>query len=66
MRRASGPATLDVARAFVRINGKSEINPVLINDTIERALIGVITLETLSLTVDQTSGELREAEAYLL
>ena len=65
VRTATGPITLDMARAFVQIDGDGEINRVLISDVVERVLIGVITLETLSLTVDPTSGELKEAEAFL-
>ncbi len=66
VRTATGPVTLDMARALVQMNGEREINRVLISDTVPRVLIGVITLETFSLTVDPTSGELTEAEAYLL
>ena len=65
VRTANGEAALDSARAIVQINGQSEINPVLVSDTLDRVLIGVITLETLSLTVDPTTGELNEAEALL-
>ncbi len=65
VRTATGEVLLDRARAFVQIDGQSEINPVLISDTLDRVLIGVITLETLSLTVDPTTGELNEAESLL-
>jgi clan AA aspartic protease len=66
VRTATGPVSLPMARAMIQIDGEREINRVLISETIEKVLIGVITLETFSLTVDPTSGELREAEAYLL
>ena len=66
VRTPTGPVNLPMARALVQINGDREINRVLISDTLDKVLIGVITLETFSLTVDPTSGELREAEAYLL
>jgi aspartyl protease family protein len=66
VRTATGPIDLPMARAMIQINGDREINRVLISDTVENVLIGVITLETSSLTVDPTSGELREAESYLL
>jgi len=65
VRTAAEPVGLARARAMVQINGSSDVNPVLISETLERVLIGVITLETLSLSVDPTSGELREAEAFL-
>lgn len=62
---ATGELQLDRGRALVQIDGQSEINPVLISDTLDRVLIGVITLETLSLTVDPTKGELKEADTLL-
>jgi aspartyl protease family protein len=65
VRTAAGEVMLDRARAIVQIDGQSEINPVLISDTLDRVLIGVITLETLSLTVDPTTGELNEAESLM-
>ncbi len=65
MRTATGDVLLDRGRAVVQINGQSEINPVLISDSLDKVLIGVITLETLSLTVDPTKGELKEADALL-
>ncbi len=65
VRTATGDVLLDRGRAVVQINGQGEINPVLISDTLDRVLIGVITLETLSLTVDPTTGELSEAETLL-
>ena len=65
VRTATGEVVLDRARAFVQINGQGEINPVLISDSVDRVLIGVITLETLSLTVDPTTGELSQAETLL-
>jgi len=65
VRTAMGDVELDRGRAIVQINGQSEINPVLISDSLDRVLIGVITLETLSMTVDPTKGELKEADALL-
>ena len=65
VRTATGDVELDRGRAMVQINGQSEINPVLISETLDRVLVGVITLETLSLTVDPTRGELKEADTLL-
>ncbi len=65
VRTATGDITLDLTNAVVRIDGKSASNPVLVSKTIDRILVGVITLESLSLTVDPTTGELNEAEALL-
>jgi predicted aspartyl protease len=38
----------------------------LISDTLETVLIGVITLEAMGLVVDPTTGQLKESEVYLL
>jgi clan AA aspartic protease len=65
VRTASGDVELDRGRALIQIDGKSEINPVLISDTLDRVLVGVVTLETLSLTVDPTTGELNEVDLLL-
>ncbi len=65
VRTASGDLELDRGYALVQIDGKTEINPILISDSVDRVLIGVITLETLALTVDPTTGELKEAELLL-
>lgn len=65
VRTATGDVQLDRGRALIQIDGQSEINPVLISDTLDKLLIGVITLETLSITVDPTRGELREADTLL-
>ncbi len=65
VRTAAGDLVLDRARAVIQINGQSEVNPVLVSDSLDRVLIGVITLETLSLAVDPTTGELKDAEALL-
>src|SRR5438874_12887662 len=65
VRTAAGEMLIDRGRALIQIDGESEINPVYVSDTIEKVLIGVITLESLSLTVDPTTGQLKEAESYL-
>src|SRR5437667_12273715 len=66
VRTAAGQISIDRGRALVQIDGESEINPVYISDTLEKVLIGVIGLESLSLTVDATTGRLKEAESHLL
>jgi aspartyl protease family protein len=66
LRTGTGEIIEDHGRAFVQIDGQSEINRVVISDTLDKVLIGVITLETFSLTVDPSSGQLKESEAYLL
>jgi len=62
VRTAAGDLTIDRGRALVQIDGQSEINPVYICDTVDKVLIGVVTLETLALTVNQKTGELSEAD----
>jgi predicted aspartyl protease len=42
------------------------VTPVLISRTLDKVLIGVITLEALGLSVDPTKGTLRESETLLL
>jgi len=56
----SGKIKLDRSRAWLEIEGKSEIMPVLISDNIDKVLIGVTTLEILGLQVDPNEGKLKE------
>lgn len=65
VRTATGEIELDTALVVIQIDGKSETNPVLVSDELTRALIGVVTLETLALSVDPTTGTLSEAETLL-
>jgi aspartyl protease family protein len=46
--------------------GYLTVTPILVSDTLDKILVGVITLEALGLTVDPTTGQLKEAETYLL
>ena len=64
-RTATGEIVLDRGGAFIQINGEGALNPVLLSETIDRVLVGVVTLETLSLTVDPSSGQLRQGELFL-
>ncbi|MCP8320206.1 MAG: hypothetical protein H3Z52_04580 [archaeon] len=57
---------LDQSYAYIEINDKKTVTPVLISKTLDRILIGVITLEALGLAVDPTTGQLKEAEILLL
>jgi len=57
---------LDQSYAYIEINNKKTVTPVLISKTLDRILIGVITLEALGLAVDPTTGQLKEAEILLL
>jgi predicted aspartyl protease len=55
-----GKIKLDRSRAWLELEGKNEIIPVLISDTIDKVLIGVTTLEILGLQVDPIEGKLKE------
>jgi clan AA aspartic protease len=63
---AKGYADLDESFAIVEIEGKQGVTPVLISKEIKDALIGVLTLEALGLTVDPTTGKLKETWILLL
>ncbi len=65
VRTANGDVELERSRALIRIGEREEISPVLISDSPDRMLIGVITLESLALTVDPTTGQLNEMELLL-
>jgi aspartyl protease family protein len=66
VRTASGLETLEQSFASVEINSNLTVTPILVSDTLDKILVGVITLEALGLTVDPTTGQLKEAETYLL
>ena len=66
VRTANGEIEVDRASAFIRINGDGEINPVIISDTLNEVLVGVVTLEIFALTVDPMTGQLKEGETLLL
>jgi aspartyl protease family protein len=65
-RTATDDVVYDRSRALIQIDGQGEINRIIISDTLEKVLIGVFTLESLSLMVDPTTGQLKEAEVFLL
>ena len=66
VRTATGNIEIDRSSAILQIDGKSELNPIVIIDTLDRALVGVVTLEILELAVDPTTGHLTEGETLLL
>jgi len=63
---AKGYANLDESFAVVEVKGKLGVTPILISKDLKDALIGVLTLEALGLTVDPTTGELKETRILLL
>jgi len=66
VKTATKTELLDQSYAYIEINNKRTVTPVLISETLDRILIGVITLESLGLAVDPTTGQLKEAEILLL
>lgn len=66
VKTAQGPDTLDMSYAEITIDGRSGFSTILVSDKLEQALIGVVTLEIVGLTVDPTTGQLKEVEALLL
>ena len=57
---------LDQSFAYIEVDGKNTVTPLLISRTLDKILIGVITLESLGLMVDPTKGILKETETLLL
>jgi len=55
-----GRIELERSRAWIELEGKEEIVPVLVSDIIDKVLIGVTTLEVLGLQVDPITGKLKE------
>jgi len=58
---AGGPITVELSDVQVEIAGKAGIVRVAITDVVDRLLVGVTTLETLGLTVDPLTGQLKES-----
>ena len=56
----AGSLKLPRSRAWVEMEGKSEILPVLVSDVIDRVLIGVTALEILGFTIDPITAKLKE------
>jgi len=65
-RTAAVVQTLDQSYAYIEMAGKRSGTPILISDTLDIVLIGVLTLEALALTVDPGAGQLKESEVLLL
>ena len=57
---ASGRMVLDRTRLWLELEGKGDIMPALLSDTIDKVLIGVTALEILGLQVDPVTGRLKE------
>ena len=66
VRTASGEEALDQSYAYTEASGKSTVAPMLVSDKMDKTLLGVFTLEALGLTLDTSTGKLKEAEVLLL
>jgi len=63
---AKGLTRMDESFAVVQIEGKRGLTPLLVSKDLKDLLIGVLTLEALGLTVDPTTGKLKETRILLL
>jgi len=63
---AKGLTRLDESFAIIEIQGKRGLTPLLVSKDLKDLLIGVLTLEALGLTVDPTTGKLKETRILLL
>jgi len=66
MKTASDSDVLDMSYSRISIDGKSGVSTILVSDKLDQVIVGVVTLETLGLTIDPTTGQLNEVEALLL
>ena len=57
---------MDQSYAYMELAGKTMVTPLLVSDTLDPMLIGVITLEAMGLAVAPGTGRLRESEVFLL
>lgn len=63
---ASGPDTLDITYAFIELQGKGMMLPMLVSNVIPSVIVGVTLLEMLGFIVDPVREELRETDVLLL
>ena len=62
---ARGYDDLELTHALIEINGKRRIVPILVSASIDRVLVGVITLEAMQLRVNPLTEKLEEYTALL-
>ena len=60
VKTGAGKIELKRSSARISINGKESVQDILVSDFIDRVLLGVVTLETLALSLDPLTGELKE------
>jgi predicted aspartyl protease len=63
---ASGVQILEQSFVHTELAEKRTVTPVLISDTLDAVLIGVLTLEALALAVDPGTGRLKDSDILLL
>jgi len=63
---AKGLTRLDESFAVIEIQGKRGLTPLLVSKDLKDLLVGVLTLGALGLTVDPTTGKLKETRILLL
>jgi len=63
----SGAGEIELKRSSARISidGKEALQDVLVSDFIDRILVGVVTLESLALSIDPLTGKLKEKRLLL-
>jgi Predicted aspartyl protease len=60
VKTGAGKVELKRSAARISIDGKESVQDVLVSDFIDRVLLGAVTLESLALSVDPLTGELKE------
>jgi predicted aspartyl protease len=63
---AGGVQELEQSYAYVELQGKHGVTPILISDVMDRVLIGVVTLESLAFAVDPSTERLIDSPLLLL
>lgn len=66
MRCSSGEEELEVSYVMIGILGEKAITEVLISDTLDRVLVGVLTLAAMGFKINPRTGELERIELLLL
>jgi len=61
----AGEIELQRSSARISIDGKESVQDVLVSDFIDRVLLGVVTLESLALSLDPLTGKLKEKRLLL-
>ena len=60
VKTGAGKIELKRCSARISIDGKEAVQDILVSDFIDRVLLGVVTLESLALSLDPLTGKLKE------